>query len=212
CWTTPTRAATATPAGCAARRPSGCRRAPAANASSAASRPATTPSKCAPAMRRARPRKPACCTGACRRRGGVRPGRWRVSRCLPCCSPVGRWRPGASANANARRCAWSNTNARWPSRPRWPSAASSPPSAPMTGVLGMGELLLGTPLDAKQRGYVESIRDAGHHLLRLVNDALDLARIEAGRLELESRPFAVQALLDDVAGLHAPLARQRGLQ
>ena len=83
---------------------------------------------------------------------------------------------------------------------------------PMTGVLGMGELLLGTPLDAKQRGYVESIRDAGHHLLRLVNDALDLARIEAGRLELESRPFAVQALLDDVAGLHAPLARQRGLQ
>src|SRR5690606_8991395 len=47
---------------------------------------------------------------------------------------------------------------------------------PMTGVLGMSELLLETPLDARQRSYVESIRRAGDHLLRLVNDALDLAR------------------------------------
>ena len=82
---------------------------------------------------------------------------------------------------------------------------------PMTGVLGMGELLLGTTLDARQRRYVESIRDAGNHLLRLVNDALDLARIEAGRLELDPQPFALEALVQDIAGLHGPLARQRGL-
>ncbi|WP_246069854.1 hybrid sensor histidine kinase/response regulator [Cognatiluteimonas lumbrici] len=82
---------------------------------------------------------------------------------------------------------------------------------PMTGVLGMGELLLSTGLDGRQRGYVESIRDAGHHLLRLVNDALDLARIEAGKLELDPQPFDLRELVDDVVGLHAPLARQRGL-
>ena len=55
---------------------------------------------------------------------------------------------------------------------------------PMTGVLGMTELLLSSPLDTRQRSQAESIRSAGEHLLLLVNDALDLARIESGRLEL----------------------------
>ncbi|ALN56501.1 histidine kinase-, DNA gyrase B-, and HSP90-like ATPase [Lysobacter enzymogenes] len=82
---------------------------------------------------------------------------------------------------------------------------------PMTGVLGMSELLLDTPLDEKQRGYTESIKRAGEHLLRLVNDALDLARIESGRLELQDRPFDLHALVEEAAGLMQPLARQRGL-
>ncbi len=82
---------------------------------------------------------------------------------------------------------------------------------PMTGVLGMSELLLGTTLDGRQRGYVESIRRAGDHLLRLVNDALDLARIEAGKLELDSQDFDPHALATEVAGLMAPVAEQRGL-
>jgi signal transduction histidine kinase/ligand-binding sensor domain-containing protein/CheY-like chemotaxis protein len=82
---------------------------------------------------------------------------------------------------------------------------------PMTGVLGMSELLLATPLDARQRGYTESIRRAGNHLLRLVNDALDLARIEAGRLELDAQPFALRDVIDEVVELMRPLARQRGL-
>lgn len=82
---------------------------------------------------------------------------------------------------------------------------------PMTGVLGMAELLQGTPLDAQQRGHVDAIRRAGEHLLRLVNDALDMARIEAGRLELVSAPFALKPLLGEVAGLMAPLAERKGL-
>ncbi len=82
---------------------------------------------------------------------------------------------------------------------------------PMTGVLGMSELLLASPLDERQRGYTQAIRRAGEHLLRLVNDALDLARIEAGRLELQVQPLDLQQLLDDVHGLMAPMAQRRGL-
>jgi signal transduction histidine kinase/ligand-binding sensor domain-containing protein/CheY-like chemotaxis protein len=82
---------------------------------------------------------------------------------------------------------------------------------PMTGVMGMSELLLNTALDTRQRGYTEAIRRAGAHLLRLVNDALDLARIEAGRLELDLQPFSVNQLVEEVAAMTAPLAESRGL-
>lgn len=82
---------------------------------------------------------------------------------------------------------------------------------PMTGVLGMTELLLSSPLEARQRGYAESIRMAGEHLLLLVNDALDLARIESGRLELQTQTFSLHALLADLESLMAPLAQRKQL-
>ncbi len=82
---------------------------------------------------------------------------------------------------------------------------------PMTGVLGMAELLQEGPLDELQRGYVQAIRRAGEHLLRLVNDALDLARIEAGKLELAPADFALRPLLEEIGALMAPLAARKGL-
>ena len=83
---------------------------------------------------------------------------------------------------------------------------------PMTGVLGMSELLLGTPLADRQRRYAESIHDAGDHLLRLLNDARDLARIEAGKLHFDHSPFDLHHLLEDCRAMSAPLAGQRGLE
>ncbi|KAA2285179.1 hybrid sensor histidine kinase/response regulator [Arenimonas fontis] len=82
---------------------------------------------------------------------------------------------------------------------------------PLTGVLGMAELLQAEPLSPRQRERLEALQAAGRHLLRLVNDSLDLARIEAGRLSLERAPFDLHALAEDVAGLLAPLARAKGL-
>jgi signal transduction histidine kinase/sugar lactone lactonase YvrE/ActR/RegA family two-component response regulator len=82
---------------------------------------------------------------------------------------------------------------------------------PMTGVLGMTELLLHTPLDARQRGYAETIQTSGQMLLRMVNDSLDLARIEAGKLELEDAPVDPRALVEEVAALARPLAEKKGL-
>src|SRR3546814_8244034 len=82
----------------------------------------------------------------------------------------------------------------------------------MTGVMGMSELLLDSPRDPRQRCQAEAIRQAGDHLLHLLDDALDMARLEAGRLPLDPRPFETRALVAEVCALQAPLARQRGLR
>jgi signal transduction histidine kinase/ligand-binding sensor domain-containing protein/CheY-like chemotaxis protein len=82
---------------------------------------------------------------------------------------------------------------------------------PMTGVLGMAELLAGTPLDEKQRHYVETVQQSGRHLLHLVNDLLDLSRAEAGKLGLAPRPTDLSALLREVFDGFVPLAQRKGL-
>jgi len=83
---------------------------------------------------------------------------------------------------------------------------------PMTGVMGMAELLLSTPLSRTQRDYAEAMQRSGGMLLKLVNDALDLARIEAGKLELETAPFDPRSLVEDVAHLELAQARAKGLR
>ena len=83
---------------------------------------------------------------------------------------------------------------------------------PMTGVMGMAELLLSTSLDPLQHDYTRAMQRSGGMLLKLLNDALDLARIEAGRLELELAPFNPRQLLEDVAQLEQGLAHAKGLR
>ena len=82
---------------------------------------------------------------------------------------------------------------------------------PMNGVLGIAELLLDTPLSADQRDYVETILRSGQALLEILNDILDLSKIEAGKLDLESIAFDPVQALDDVMALSGPRASAKGL-
>ncbi len=83
---------------------------------------------------------------------------------------------------------------------------------PMTGILGMTELLSGSPLTPVQHNYVRSMQRSGNMLMRLLNDALDLARIEAGRLELEPAPFDPRELLREIQQLEGGLAELKGIR
>jgi signal transduction histidine kinase/FixJ family two-component response regulator len=83
---------------------------------------------------------------------------------------------------------------------------------PMNGVIGMSGLLLDSPLDAKQRAYAAAIRESGEALLQIVNDVLDLSKLDAGRLDFESVPFDPRALLRGALDVVRPRAEAKGLK
>jgi signal transduction histidine kinase len=83
---------------------------------------------------------------------------------------------------------------------------------PLNGVIGMLGLLTRTRLDGAQRAYAEAAQSSAEHLLGLVNDLLDYARLEAGRLEFDPAPVEVEALVRGVAELLSPRAHDKGLE
>ena len=83
---------------------------------------------------------------------------------------------------------------------------------PLNGVIGLSELLRRTTLDSHQRRLATGIDDAGRTLLALVNDILDLSKIEAGRLDLEEVDFDPRLVLEQSVGLVAGRARSQGLE
>ena len=82
---------------------------------------------------------------------------------------------------------------------------------PMNGVLGVAELLAGTPLTDEQRGLTETIKTSAEALLIILNDILDLSKVEAGRIDLEEVEFDVRACVQEVTRLLAPRAAERHL-
>ncbi len=82
---------------------------------------------------------------------------------------------------------------------------------PMNGVLGLAELMLETPLDARQRGYMQTLYRSGENLLDIINDVLDLAKIEAGKIELHLVDYDLRLALHDVMDLLAQRASKKGL-
>ncbi len=77
---------------------------------------------------------------------------------------------------------------------------------PLTAILGFGELLKGTELDDDQRDWVGIVHRAGGHLLELLDDVLDIARIDAGHLSISLEPVAIEPLLKDSVALMQPMA------
>jgi len=82
---------------------------------------------------------------------------------------------------------------------------------PMNGVLGMTGLLLDTELSPEQREYTEMVRKSGETLLSVINDILDFSKIEAGRLSIESHPFDLRVLVEEVAEMLQPQAEEKKL-
>lgn len=83
---------------------------------------------------------------------------------------------------------------------------------PMNAVIGVAHLLQNTPLDDQQRMLLSKLQIAGRSLLGIINDILDIAKIEAGAMKLESAPFSPRQLMDDLVQLFTPQAELKGLQ
>lgn len=83
---------------------------------------------------------------------------------------------------------------------------------PMNGVLGMAGLLFDTGLSATQKKYVEIIESSGNTLLGIINDILDLSKVEAGKLELEKVPFDLRPTVEEVCRMFGERASIRGIE
>lgn len=82
---------------------------------------------------------------------------------------------------------------------------------PLNGVLGMNDLLLKTPLTDKQREFIEASNTSGRALLSLINDVLDISKIEAGKIELDLHPSDLEVLAYDVTTMFTHRANEKGL-
>ncbi|MDD3846578.1 MAG: ATP-binding protein [Syntrophorhabdaceae bacterium] len=82
---------------------------------------------------------------------------------------------------------------------------------PMNAIIGMAELLLEGPLDDEQRKFVTTLRSAGDNLLNIINDILDISKIEAGYLELDESVFDVRELVNAVCDTMVVRIREKGI-
>lgn len=82
---------------------------------------------------------------------------------------------------------------------------------PMNAVIGYSDLLSNSVTDPQQRNYLDAIRAGSRSLLMLINDILDLSRIEAGKMRLDYSPVSVRRLLDDVRHIFDLRAREQGI-
>lgn len=83
---------------------------------------------------------------------------------------------------------------------------------PMNGIVAMSEMLLEADLNDTQRSYVTTIESSSQQLLNIVNDILDITKIEAGKLQIEETAFKTEGLLLRAQNIYEPLIREKGLE
>jgi signal transduction histidine kinase/response regulator of citrate/malate metabolism len=104
------------------------------------------------------------------------------------------------------------TEARHGSRMRFFATVSHEMRTPLNGIIGMTALLLDSELSPNQRAYVEAVKQSGDSLLTLINDILDLSKLDAGKLELECAHYDPHALAQSVVELLAPRAAEKRIE